>query len=122
MSMIILGFVLLIAVITLGSRSLGTRFLLLELERKDASRSLAEACVQVGIIAVVNNPSFAVSSSNWKMVPVGSNTCGIYSVTRSGVQNTIKATASSTGATTNLEIVVNNTTGGVVSWKEVGNF
>lgn len=118
-SVIILGFVLLIVVLTLGSKSVGTRFLLLDLERKDATKALAEGCVQVAIVAIVNNPSYSASNIS---VPVGENTCTIKSVS----SGTIQATANVTGgATTNLEVEVDTSAGNegeVLSWLELPNF
>ncbi len=110
-SIIIIGFVLLISVIALGSRSIGTRFLLLDLERKDASKSLAEGCVQVAIIAIVNDPAYSASNVS---VPVGSGTCTIKSV----VSGTIKTTANVSGATTNLQVSVDTSSGAIISWQE----
>ena len=118
-SVIILGFVLLATVLMLGNRSIGTRFLLLDLERKDQSRALAEGCVQVAIIAIVNDPAYCVNSISCLTVPsvfvsVGSGTCTIVSVS----SGTIKTTASVSGATTNLVVEWDITNERISSWKE----
>ncbi|OHA27355.1 MAG: hypothetical protein A3C06_04190 [Candidatus Taylorbacteria bacterium RIFCSPHIGHO2_02_FULL_46_13] len=117
-SVIILGFVLLIAVLTLGNRSLGTRFLLLDLERKDVSNQLARACVQVAIIAVVNDSLYNGVNV---MVPVGSDRCMIHSVNPVGGESLIKTTASTSATVTNLQVSVDNTNGTIISWQEVPN-
>jgi len=114
-SVIILGFVLLATVLMLGNRSIGTRFLLLDLERKDQSRALAEGCVQVAIIEIVNNS--VVPASYPKTIPVGSGTCTIKSV----VSGTIKTTANVSGATTNLQVSVDTSSGAIISWQECKN-
>jgi cellobiose-specific phosphotransferase system component IIC len=112
-SVIIIGFVLLLAVITLGGKSIASRFNLLTLEYKNSSYQLASACVQTAIIGVVNNLSYSLPRS----IDVGGQTCTIVSV----VSGTIKTTATVSGATTNLEVTVNSTTGDVVSWRECKN-
>lgn len=128
-SVIVLGFVLLITVLALGSRSLGTRFLLLDLERKNMSKSFAEGCVQVAIIKIVNDPKIVATPTTleeWEYPKVGSSHCYIYSVTPDNptapTQSTIKTTASSTNATTNLEVIWDISGERITSWKEVANF
>ena len=118
-SVIILGFVLLATVLMLGNRSIGTRFLLLDLERKDSSYQLASGCVQVAIIEIVNNS--VVPASYPKLVWVDQDrtvSCMIESVAVSGTVGTIKTTASSTGATTNLVVEWDITNEKISSWKE----
>ena len=107
---------MLATVLTLGNRSIGTRFLLLDLERKDSSYQLASGCVQVAIIEIVNNS--VVPASYPKTIPVGSGTCTIKSV----VSGTIKTTANVSGATTNLQVSVDTSSGAITSWREVQNF
>ncbi len=120
-SVIILGIVLMAAVLSLANRGLAQRFMFLDLERKDASDALAQGCLQSAIVAVVNDPTLTISSTNWKIVHIGSATCGIYSITPntpSAGNSLIKTTASTSAATTNLEVVVGTTNGNIISWKE----
>ncbi len=124
-SVIVLGFVLMITVLTLGSRGIGSRFALLDLERKEASDALARGCVEVARVVVVNDATYEIAPSAPVHVEVGSSQCTIRSIdagTPSSGFSLVQVSASSTGATTNLEIVVDSATGNVNSWKERVNF
>ena len=57
-SVIIIGFVLLLSVIALGGKGIAGRFNLLNLEYKNSSYQLASGCVQTAIIYIVNDPSY----------------------------------------------------------------
>ncbi|OGG47609.1 hypothetical protein A2761_00070 [Candidatus Kaiserbacteria bacterium RIFCSPHIGHO2_01_FULL_51_33] len=120
-SILIISFVLFYAVVSVSQRGIASRFLLLDIERKAASEKLAESCVQVVLIAVINDPSYIVLSSSPVSVPVGPDMCTIYSVSPSGAQSTIETKAVVSGATTNLRVIADNTTGVIVLWQEVPN-
>lgn len=127
MSIIILGFVLFVVVLTLGNRSIGTRFLLLDFERKTASYAAAEGCVQVAAVVLSADHAYCVGPSCVPPVPVadvsvGSNNCLIHSVTGSGSQKTIRVSSSVENATTNLEVVWDISLEKIISWKQVPNW
>ena len=115
-SVIILGFVLFATVITLGSRSLGTRFLLLDLERKDITDGLAGGCLQVAIINIVGDPAY---EGNDFEVNVGDKTCKIISVTNHGAESMIRTKGELNGVTTNYEAVWNKTQEKIISLVEI---
>ncbi len=121
-SSIIIAVILLTAVVSLGSRGIAGRFILLDIENKQVSQALAEACVQSAVIAIVNDAEHAESDVS---VPVGTKTCTIVSVTPNtpiSGQSTIKAKGESRGATTNLEVVADSATANFISWQEVAAF
>ena len=117
-SAIVISFTLLIAVVSVGARGLAGRFYLLDIDNKEASQALAEACVNVAFIAIANDASYSASNIS---VPVGSDTCTIKSVSVSGGQSTIQTSGIVKGATTNLEVKVNSLTVAVTSWEEKAN-
>ncbi len=123
-SILIISVILLTAVFSLAYRGIASRFLLLDLEHKVASEKLAEGCVAVGIIAVVNDPSFTTAN---RAVPVGGGECvlTIRANTSEDLpfvgRSQLEVIASSTGATTNLRVIIDSTTGAVVpgEWHEI---
>ncbi|OGC80485.1 hypothetical protein A2943_02190 [Candidatus Adlerbacteria bacterium RIFCSPLOWO2_01_FULL_51_16] len=120
-SVIIISFVLLITVLSFAQFGIVSRFLLLDLERKEASENLAAACVQVAIIAVYNDSLYEVTD---RSVPVGSEECvlTIEASTPFLGRSQIQTTASSTGATTNLEVVIDSASGVIQTWEELASF
>lgn len=118
-TVLIVGLVFLFAVISLGRLSIAGRFLLLTVEDKVQSEESAEACVQIARIYITNDPSYAGAS-----VPVSFKkvSCTIVSVvpnTPSAGQSRIRTKAVVNGSTTNFNVVVNMTTGAIVSWTEL---
>jgi hypothetical protein len=126
MTVIVLGFVLYMTVLSLGSRSVGTRFILLDLEMKDVTDGLAAGCVQTSIIDIVNDPGHTISSSDWKIVDIKPYTCAVFSVdinTPTSGKSRIRATASTTrGITTNVEAIWDTVSEEIESYKEVAIF
>lgn len=112
---------LLVAVISLGQRGITGRFLLLDFERKKESESLAQSCVNVGIIYVVNDPTYTTSNAS---IPVGSHTCTIVSIvspspfTQSTIQTRGEVSVNNATTTTNYEAKVRTSDGSLTSWKE----
>ena len=121
-TIIILGFVLVITVLTLGSKSIGNRFALLDFEKKDASVQLAKACIEVARVAIVNDPNYLVSIASPVTVTVGSGECEIHEVTDSGGWKIVHATGESGGAVTNLEFVIDKSSGATISYREMAHF
>ena len=120
--MIIIGFVVLLAVLTLGNRSVGGRFILLDLERKETSAELASACVQVAVIALVNDPLYTPPTSPYP-VPVGMNSCDLILIGHDGSGiSKIQAHATVSGATTNVEVLWDEANERINSWQELPAF
>lgn len=122
LSIIILGFVLLLTVFTLGSRSIGGRFLLLDLERKEMSVELASACVHVAIIALVSDPLYTPPTPSYA-VPVGESECEIVSIAHDNPPlSTIRAHGEVGSVSTNVEAVWDSDLEEVDSWRELPVF
>jgi len=122
LSSILLSVILFAAVVSLGQRGIIGRFILLEGENKKISQALAEACVQVAIISIVNDAEYTSTNVT---IPVDTKTCTIVSATPntpSAGQSRIRTKGESHSATTNLEVVVNSTTANIFSWQEIASF
>ncbi len=120
-SVIVVSFVLIIAVVTLGMRGITGRFYLLDVERKQISQALAESCVTIGILKIAVDPDYSASNVT---AQVGSDTCTIVSVTPNtpvSTQATIVARGVKDGATTNLKVVVDEASATAVSWLETAS-
>jgi hypothetical protein len=117
-TVLILSAVLMVGVVTLAQYSITARYSLLDLENKTKSENLANACVAVARIAVVNDPLFSATN---KIVAVGSETCTIESVTTSGSNRRVKVSAVVRGATTNYQVDILPTTGALTRVIELAN-
>lgn len=120
-TVLVMSAVLLVSVVSLAQYGLSTRFSLLDLENKSKSESLANACVSVARIAVVNDPSFTTSN---KSVAIGTETCIIESValnTPSSGTSRIKLRGTAGGAVTNYQVEVNTTSGSITRFIELAN-
>jgi cytoskeletal protein RodZ len=118
LSVIVISFTLLIAVVAVGYRGIVGRYQLLDLENKQASQALAESCVGVAMIEVSNSAAFSATNVT---VPVGDENCTLISVipnTPASGNSTIKTSGIKNGATTYLKVVLNSSTAGVISWQE----
>jgi len=122
LSTVIISVLLLAAVISLGTRGVMGRYLLLDLENKKKSEGLASACVQSAIIGIAVDPTHEDANNT---VAVGKSECLIVSVlanTPSAGKTTIETQGIVSGATTNLRVVVDSATADIESLKEVGAF
>lgn len=114
-----LSVILLAAVISLAQYGITSRYALLILEHKATSQSLAEACVEVARIAVVNDPLYVTTN---RMIVVGSATCTIERIlvnTPISGQSRVEASATVSGATTNLRVDIGTALGETVQRQEV---
>ncbi len=122
---IILSLILISITVTLNQSGYLTRSSLLDTEYKERSTALAEACANVALLKLANDPTYQVASP--QQISVGTDSCWIHSVV-TGTQDTIKAsatfqdTAAGKGVSTNLIIVVNASDLSVQSWNEVPAF
>lgn len=124
-SSIIIGAVLVAITFALGFSSFISRANILDIEFKEKSIGLAEACVDTAIILLQGDFGYMPAPSG-DIIPVGSDSCLIRSVTSIGVNRTIKVQAkyppaSNKSSYTNLEVVVSKPVIEVVvnSWKEL---
>ncbi len=118
-SVLMLSVILLAGVVSLAQYGITSRYALLALEKKEISQSLAEACLQVARIAIVNDPSYVVTN---KQVAIDSAWCTIVSIDASGSNSVVKASASSSKATTNLRAEINKTSGVIIRIEEKVTF
>lgn len=85
---------------------------------KGKSRALAEGCVETARLKLATNSSYGGGET----IAVGSDSCSIVSVTTSGSQKIIQASASYQGAPTYLKVTVNASDLSLVSWEEMQHF
>lgn len=117
-SVFIISFVFLVAIISLGQFGLTGRLLLVTSENKIKSEEYAEACVQVARILVVNDLEREHTN---RTIQDGELACTIVAVEPdepSSGESTIKSRAEVAGAVTNFVVVVHQTTHAIESWKE----
>lgn len=96
-----------------------SRFNILGAELKERTKALAEACMDVALLQLMRNPSYAGS----EIVTVsGSATCEILAVETQGSQKIVKTRAALPGATSNIRAVVTLSPRAIVSWEEVPQF
>ena len=122
-SAVIVAVILLTVTLSLSFTGFLARFDTLNLEYKERSFSLAEACADSAIFQIASNQAFVAATP--QTVVIGSFSCQYTVSAVSGGVNTIKtkATFPQTGAeqaVTNLLISVDNASLGVISWDEVG--
>lgn len=125
-SAIIIGAILVAATFALGFSSFISRANILDIEFKEKSIGLAEACVDTAIILLQSDWGYVPVASPGDLVPVGSNECYIQSVASAGSIRTIRVQAKyppsvAKSSYTNLEVVVSKLADEVVvnSWKEI---
>lgn len=117
-SIVLISFVLLIAVITLNKTSYINRYNVYNFELKETSKALAEACTNLAFLELSKNPSYTVTTPEVKTI--NGNTCTIHSVT--GTPKTIKAKSNYKNFHTNITVVTSNPPLQITSWTEVPNF
>ena len=111
---IAISLILLVITVTLNQSGFLTRSTLLDSEYKERSSALAEACVDVALLKLVNDPSYLGSET----ITIGSDSCDIRPITLP----TIETRAVFQQAATNLEVVIDPSDLSVVSWNEVPSF
>jgi hypothetical protein len=117
-SIIILSFVLLVAVVSLGQFGLTGRLLLLDIENKTRSEEYAEACVHAARILIVNDPEASRTNVPFSYDDISCTLVSLDPDTPSSGESTIKSKAEVDGATTNFVVVVDAASYDIVSWKE----
>lgn len=114
---------------TLGFSSFFGRFNIIDSEFKEKSIALAEGCADIAITRLQSDPGYTPSAPPGDVIPIGSDTCNIWSIIpSSGWPKTIKIQASypsllAKKSYTNLEVVVSFPVNKVIvdSWKEIPN-
>lgn len=116
MSAIIISVLLLSITVGIGLSGFFSRSNILDAESKERSQALAEAC---GDQALLN---FSQGLTSTGVVSVGHDNCTIISVTPKVGQTTIKTQAVINHAYSNIKIIVDTNTLGIISWDECANF
>jgi hypothetical protein len=119
-SITIVSVVLFVSTLSLAQFGIASRFFMLDIENKIASEKLAEACVEYAQISVYNDPYYILDTP--RVVLVGKASCSIISITKNGNESTIRTKGTRGDAVTNLEVVVDTTTGNLLSWEEISTF
>lgn len=127
-SIIIMSVVLLASTLSLAQFGIANRYFILDLENKNASEKLAEACVHMARIYAYNDPLANISTTS---KPVGDASCLIMSVRQNSASSTesiLYARAWRPGTSpiaptqndsiTSLRVVVDNNTGDFHQWAE----
>jgi hypothetical protein len=96
-----------------------SRYALLTLEQKEVSHAHARACIQVARIAITNDVFYETTN---KKVSVTDSWCTIVLVDAKGSESVVQVSASSSGAVTNLEAVIDTISGNITQVKEVISF
>jgi type II secretory pathway component PulK len=109
-SVLMLSVMLLGVVISLAQYGMVSRYALLTLEQKEISNALARGCIQVARIAIANDPLYETAN---KQVSYDDSWCEIVSIAVVGSMSVVRTSASSSGAVTNLEAVIDSASGDV---------
>ncbi len=125
-SVVIMSAVLLLILVAVGGTSVSSRLGILSYEYKLQSSSLADGCVDVALLKLINNSNYNPTN---ELVKLGANTCTIVSVTSNGGQKIIQVRGiyPETGVNrsyTNLQVQATVSNGNIVvnSWEEVAHF
>ncbi|MBI3589347.1 MAG: hypothetical protein HY093_02975 [Candidatus Liptonbacteria bacterium] len=121
-SAVVVSVLLLTVTLSLGLTGFFARFNTLEVEYKERSLALAEACATTALLKLATNRGYLGNET----ISVENLACAILPVSTSGGQVTIKTRAEfpQSGlerAVTNLVIMAGNVNLNVISWEEVPN-
>lgn len=118
-SVIVMSVVLLTTTLSLAQFGIAGRFFILDLENKQGSRKLAEACAYIARIRVYNDPMYTLARHDALTIPIDTTSCTILSVTHTGHESTIETKGVRGNSVTNLRVVVDTRDGGFLSWMEL---
>jgi hypothetical protein len=118
-SILMLSVVMLATTLSLAQFGLANRSFLLDLENKQRSEKLAEACVHYARISVYNDPTYDADGVTF---PVDTESCTLVSVTPGGGQSIVRAQGMVHNAITNIEVAVDTATGSFLTWEEKVSF
>ena len=115
MSVIIISATLLVVVVTSGLLGFFSRFNALDAELKERSVSTADACADLALLQLAQNPSY--QGGTFALNDLDECRVGKVSAVGATLQFQVQATSSKT-AVTNLKIIANAGDVSVVSWQE----
>ena len=121
MSTIILSAIMLAVVFSLNFSGFFTRFNLRDSENKERSLAMAEACAQVAVLKInqepttyAGNETLSLSSNNCTIRPIPTASPIVY-------PRVIQTTATDSGAVSNIVVDLDSNLS-VIRWREVDNF
>lgn len=119
-SAVVIAVLLLAITLSLSFTGFVSRFNILNMEYKERSLALAEACADTALLKLAANREY----SGEEIISIGNLTCTIFPVSTSGGQITIKTKASfpengAEKAVTNLVVTLGRTNLNIISWEEV---
>lgn len=118
LSALIISAALALIIITLGLVSYLDRANIAATHYKEKSRALAEACVNVALLKLVANSSYAGNET----ITVASDTCKIVSVVPAGANAVISAQAQFQNDYTDYRVTAATGTASIVGWEELQSF
>jgi len=121
-SVIIITVVLLIVVVSASLTGFYSRFNVLDFELKERSAAAAESCANQALLNLAGDPSYTGGS----LLSLNSlDSCRVGPVsdtTDTPPKKQFKVQATSSDAVTNLFIVADPDTLGIISWREIANY
>ena len=119
MSAIIISLVLLLMITTTGLTGFYGRFNILDSELKERSFALAEACGDVALLALTNDPSWGGNATT----SIGTaGECYVGPVSTGGGQKTFKTKSIYDNSFSIVHITLDATTLAVISWEEIPTY
>ncbi len=112
---IVLSLILITVAVALNRIGFLTRSETLDSEYKNRSSALAEACADIALLKLANNPSYSGNES----IPVGSDNCLILTFNPAPDPIIFETKATFQEATTHLRIKIAKSDLSVVSWDEI---
>lgn len=118
MSAVIISAILILLATSLSLTGFYSRFNVLDSETKERSSGLADACVDLALLAFAQGTPYAVDTT----LPVGENKCTVGGFTTSGLQKIFKTRGIFSNSYTNLKVTIDGTTFEVISLEEIPTF
>ncbi|MBY0310192.1 hypothetical protein K2Q16_03555 [Patescibacteria group bacterium] len=119
LTMIIISSVLLVTTLSLAQFGLTHRYFILDLEHKSVSTHLAEACVHIARVLIMNSQSDSLTFPH--PFPVHQEFCTIHLITRAGTTSAVETEGTHEGISTHYSVTVDNNNGSFLSWEEIIN-
>lgn len=126
MSAIVISTILIAVTFALSTTAIFARFNVLNSEYKNISSNIADGCIDIALLELINNPSYNPTN---EIKSFGTNTCTIVSITPLFSPRTIKVQAiypfsGNVKSYTNLEVTITQNSNSIFvnNWQEVPYF
>lgn len=117
-SAIITSILIMIIVFALGGAAILNRSDILDATHKEGSLALAEACVEVALLKLAENPNYLGNET----LVVGEDQCQILLLETQGNEKIIKTEANLGGAVSHIKVSAESQNLDINSWEEVVSF